>query len=121
MKKIMMIGAAASMAALTGASVSPKRKPTLGERAKAAAEKVASATKKVAKAVAGAKEWPFNHPHVNPYYRARRGGVVGVRATFPNGREFITRQDIGRWMPHNGAREMARRRRQMERAHAAAA
>lgn len=70
-----------------------KRKPSLSERAK-------EATKNLMNKVLPPKKWPFNHPHINPHYREGNG--------------------VGRWMPHNGAREKARRMRQMERAYAGA-
>lgn len=106
-------GAAITMgAALAAVAASSNRAvKTVADKAKSGAERVAKAAKKVT----APKSWPFNHPHVNPYYRERQGGVrhfiVGrTNKSYPQ----ITAQDVGRWMPHNGAREMARRVRQRE-------
>ncbi|PZR89750.1 MAG: hypothetical protein DI537_20315 [Stutzerimonas stutzeri] len=107
-----LTAAAAAAAAMAGAEPAPKRKPSIGERAAAAAKRVKDAAKKVVNAE---REWPLSHPHVNPHYRKRKGGllyfIVG-RGNKPEKR--ATAQDIGRWMPHNGAREMARRVRQRQ-------
>lgn len=83
-------------ATLAAAAASSKRV------SKAAAEKVKAAASAV---VAPVRHWAHNHPHVNPYYREGKYALPFQRS---------------RWMPHNGAREMARRVRQRERAHAGA-
>lgn len=97
---------------------------TSARATKAVAEKVKSASKKATAVVTGdtaAITWPRNHRHVNPYYRERKGGLLYFIVGRGNKHvQRVTAQDVGRWMPHNGAREMARRVRQMERANGAA-
>ena len=64
--------------------------------------------------------WPQDHPHCNPRHRdyGRRGYLQIVEERKDDkGRRFnvITIRDFSRWMPHQGERECARRRRRMER------
>ena len=99
----------------------------MGSVVASAAKVSARATKKVAQKVAAvatgddaAITWPRNHRHVNPHYRERKGGLLYFWMKRRNGSSFVSAQDVGRWMPHNGAREMARRVRQMERANGTA-
>jgi len=115
MKVLNIGGAGLAGAALAAVAASAKR------ASDAVAGKVKATTKR-AKAIVAPKTWPHNHLHVNPHYRERQGGLMYfyVGGTIGGRHSKVTAQDVGRWMPHNGAREMARRVRQMDRAHGAA-
>ena len=86
----------------------------LSEKAVAAAKKMKD---RIVQATTAVLQWPFNSRYVNPYYKPRKGGLMWFWIDRNKGR--ITAQDVGRWMPHSGAREQARNLRKIGVRHAA--